>query len=250
MTAPADVVAAEWLKARSVRSAPYTAAVVVASVVLSALWVWNVATIADGRPPDDPVTAAASGVYLVMQIVPLAAGVLGVLTITSEYATGTVRATMAAASRGRILGAKAIVVAAAGAVAAVVSLPAASVLGRAIMGDRRVNGFGEPLSELLADGLAVVVAALLGLGLGALLRSTAAAVVAVASLLFVLPGVAGALPGPWGERVGAVLLPNLPAQVGGADDAVLPGAVALAVMVAYAVVAMAAGGLSLHRRDL
>ncbi|MFI7614108.1 hypothetical protein ACIBP6_23035 [Nonomuraea terrae] len=108
---------------------------------------------------------------------------------------------------------------------------------------------------LLASGLSAAALALVGLGLGAVIRSTAGAIVSVIALLFVLPGIAVYLPPPWNTRVSTLLLPNLVPQI--ADewllsrlgDGSLPPWAALAVLFAYPVVTLAIGSYALKRRD-
>jgi ABC-2 type transport system permease protein len=97
--------------------------------------------------------------------------------------------------------------------------------------------------------------ALVGLGLGTAIRSTAGAVMAVAALLFVLPGLVAYIPPPWNARIAAFLLPNLVPQM--ADerlstrlgDGLLPPWAALVVLIAYPAIALTIGSYLLRRRD-
>jgi hypothetical protein len=123
---------------------------------------------------------------------------LGVLFITAEYRRGMTRTTLAAGPRrGRMLLAKATVLAAvtfaAGLAAAVVSF----VLGQSALrtGGHTPPAFpelalsdGPALRAVVGTGLLLALVAVFALGLGALLRSTTAAL-AVAVALLVLPGV-------------------------------------------------------------
>src|SRR6266511_1629650 len=113
----------------------------------------------------DPAAYSLSGFFLAQ----LAVGVLGVLTITSEYATGSIRATFAATPQRRaVLAAEATVLTA---ITALVGIGSA-----------------------LGAGLYLAVLGLLALGLGTLIRSTVGATAVVVGLVFVLPGIVGALP--------------------------------------------------------
>ena len=109
---------------------------------------------------------------------------------------------------------------------------------------------------MLATGMSVVGLALIGLGLGAALRSTAGALVSVVALLFVLPGVTGLLPAPWNTWVSSVMLSNLVSQIAGEDmsfrlgDGALSPAGALVAMALYAAVPLAAGTLLIIKRDV
>jgi ABC-2 type transport system permease protein len=53
---------------------------------------------------------------------------------------------------------------------------------------------------VLADGLILFVAAMMGLGLGAIIRHTAGGIAALVGLI-ILPAILGLLPSPWGGRV-------------------------------------------------
>ena len=134
-------------------------------------------------PPRDPGEAAAfdptarslSGIFLAQ----LAIGVLGVLLITGEYATGMIRATFAAVpARLPVLWAKAAVFATS---TLVVTVP----LGARRLPDRPVDPHGQAPADAPSATRACCArcsaprctspsSALLGLGLGALLRNTAA----------------------------------------------------------------------------
>ncbi|MGH3469505.1 MAG: hypothetical protein ACRDQF_17440 [Thermocrispum sp.] len=74
-----------------------------------------------------------------------------------------------------------------------------------------------------ASTAGIAVVALVAFGLGSALRSTAAALVTVTGLVFVLPVIAAFLPGPWAERVISVSLPALPDQLAGGERAEMLG---------------------------
>lgn len=131
--------------------------------------------------------------------------VIGALAMTAEYRRGLVRTTLAASPRRmRVLAAKAIVV---GGVAFVTGLVAAAVvvtLGQRVL---RANGayvhpasVGTELRVIIGTGVLLAVMSVLALGLGTLLRRSAAAVTTGIILIVapyvlavaVLPGSAGA----------------------------------------------------------
>src|SRR5919202_1486834 len=100
-----DVVRAEWTKLWSVRSTAWALLGTAAALVsLAAVFP------ATGPPaPSDPVAYGLSSFFQAQ----LGAAVLGVLAITSEYATGSIRATLTATPQPlTLLSAKTIVVAA------------------------------------------------------------------------------------------------------------------------------------------
>ena len=123
------VVAAEWTKFRSLRSVLVTVGLtVVLAVVFGALISSGQARVypdltAAERAVFDPTYVSLIGCFTFAQ---LAIGALGVLSVTSEYATGTIRPTLAAVPRrGLLLAAKAVVLGVAAFVVATVAAFAA-----------------------------------------------------------------------------------------------------------------------------
>jgi hypothetical protein len=182
------VLASEWLKIRTMRSAFHTLGVVAAGTVLCAAWSWYIAHYYDGLSPARQATvrAAPPEQFLVL-LSPICMAVLGVLAITSEYASGMIRTSLTVAPRRRtLLAAKSGIVAGVTLVTGLVSTCSALLLGRAIVGGRTIAAFATPMSSeipiLLALTLSVTVTALVGLGLGVVLRSTAGAITIAARL--------------------------------------------------------------------
>ncbi len=260
---------AEWLKIRSVRSTYYILAVAAVAVVLAALFIWQGVVVWDELPPERRARFGAIPMEeYTLPVTQLALGVLGVLAITSEYATGTIRSTLVAVpSRRAVLAAKAGVVAAVALAAGEAVVFATFLVTRAIVGDRpfpgHTTGLWHQTPQLLLLGLSVMAFALIGLAFGVMTRSTAGAVISVVVLLFVAPAFITYLPDPWGRRLSAVMLPNLPDQVAGALGwsspeiyvgpwarvAVLSPGWAATVLAAYIVVPLAAAAVVFRRRD-
>lgn len=250
------VAASEWLKLRSVTSTYHAIGVAALMVVLGAVWTLYIGTLADAR---GSIRAAAPEQGF-LPLVQTSLALLGVLAITSEHATGMVRSSLVVVPRrGVLFTAKAGVVGAVTFVGALTILLTTYVTSRLIAGDRLL-GFNQSslaldLPMLLASGLSVTVLALVGLGLGCVTRSTAAGIVSVVSLLFVLPGIANYLPAPWNTRVATFMLPNLVPQIAGErlsrrlGDGLLPPWAALAVLISYAAVTLAAALYLFKRRD-
>jgi hypothetical protein len=256
------VLSSEWLKLRSVRSSHYALGVVVLMVLSGGVWAYYAGTVWDAR---DPATRAgfraAAPEAGFLPFVQIALAVVGVLVITAEFATGTIRPSLLAVpARTKLLLAKASVVAATSLVAAYGFLFASYALGRVIVGERAMGfnagSFADDLPLLLASGLSVTVLALTGLGLGAVTRSTGGGIASIAGLLFVLPGVANFLPEPWGARVSSLMPQALVSQIAGdpvsflGGDALFPPAVALIVLVGYGVAAVLMAVIALRRRDV
>ncbi|ADG75728.1 integral membrane protein [Cellulomonas flavigena DSM 20109] len=135
--------------------------------------------------------------------------VLGALVGTAEHTTGTVRTTFAAVPRRLpVLAAQVVVTAAVAAVTAAAALGAswlATVPARAADApdlDLAVPGAARTLVAFVAVGVAV---ALLGLGLGSLLRRPTDAIVTGVMLMFFLDAVLRANPGRFTDTVGALL---------------------------------------------
>jgi ABC-type transport system involved in multi-copper enzyme maturation permease subunit len=142
----------------------------------------------------------------------IAVVVIGVMFVTAEYRRGLIRTTFTASPRrGRVLAAKAIVLAAvtfaAGLVAAAVAIP---------LGEHLLHENGNPIPPLSAltwlqvvAGTAALLAvvAVLGLAVGTLLRRSAGAVTAVIAvivlpyLLAITPGILPAAAEQWLVRV-------------------------------------------------
>jgi ABC-2 type transport system permease protein len=243
----------EWHKLRSVRSTWYIMAVFAASMVGLAVLVLsheNYAQLpAAGRASFDPTHDCFIGLVLGQ----LLFGTLGVLVITTEFSSGMIRATFAAAPRRPlVLAAKAAVLGAVTLVAGEITAFAAFLAGQAVLQAPAPHAtLGQPgvLRAVLVAGAYPALIALIGLGIGAVVRHTAGAICAVVGVLFVLPLLfitpslqnAGQnfLPHPMVNALTAVT--PLPGT--------LPYGLIFALLCAYAMVALAAGAWALTRRD-
>jgi ABC-type transport system involved in multi-copper enzyme maturation permease subunit len=251
-----DVLASEWLKLRTVRSTYYVLLAVLLLVALGAALTWA------GVDGWDKLTPARRAHFqatpmeqVILPAVQFALAVLGALSITSEYATGMIRTSLTAVpGRRQLLAAKAVV---AGSLALAAGLAAEFAMffaGRLIIGNRPIPGNTGALIHQVPRvaflGLSVMVIALVALGLGTVLRSTAGALTSVAALLFVVPVLAHFLPAPWSQRIAAVLPSGLPLQLAHtASRAVLSPPWALAILIAYIAAALLAGASLIARRD-
>jgi ABC-2 type transport system permease protein len=248
---------AEWTKMRSVRSTMWTLLVTVglavgfgALVTVSQVNSWDTLDPAV-KAHFDPTSFSLSGLFLAQ----IAVGVLGVLLITSEYATGQIRATLAATpQRLTVLTAKATTFVAVVFAVGLVSSFSAFFVGQAAFSAKGVGASisdPEVLRAVIGGALHLPAVGLLGLGLGTILRRTAGAISALVGVLVVVPIVAGFFPASWNESVGKFF----PARAGMAvfnvvpDPASLSPWVGYAVLVAYAALTLVVGGLLLARRD-
>ncbi|MFD5318463.1 ABC transporter permease [Streptomyces sp. NPDC127098] len=191
-----DLLAAEWIKLWSLRSTRWLLGL--GALALIAIAAQSAATTYQQWPgfgPTqrahyDPMSEAFSGFSVALLMI--GAGSVGALAIVGEYATGLIRTTLTAVpARHRVVAAKVTVLAGVSlAAGAVVSLGAFAVSQAVVSG----RGVGLSLTDpgvprvLAAHALLAPVSALVGLGLGALLRHTAAAVVSTCAALVIVPG--------------------------------------------------------------
>jgi ABC-2 type transport system permease protein len=190
-------VASEWTKLRSVRSTTWSLLAAVAlTVVLTAVICASSST--EGCPPGttagcdkDIVELSLGGIYFGQ----LAVVALAVMAISSEYTTRMIRTTFTASPRRRaVLAAKAAVVGGLVLVVGLATSLASFFFGQALLagnGYTEANGFpaatltdGPTLRAVVGSGLYLGVVALLSLGIGAILRHTAAAITTVLGLLW------------------------------------------------------------------
>jgi len=251
------VAVSELTKIRSVRSTVWSLLITLLFIIGIGILV---CTIFESRWPHldfrerarfHPLNASLVGVGFAQ----LSIGVLGVLVITAEYSTGMIRATLSAVpKRLPVLWAKALVF---GAVAFVVSLPAVFIVflaGQGILSGQHINvSISHPgvVRALFGAALYLTVMGLFGLGLGAILRSTAGGISALAAIVFVLPPIIGLFPTSFSNSVD----PYLPSNAGGAIWTINPDSNTLApwagfgVFCAYAAVALAIAAILMVRRD-
>jgi len=250
---------AEWTKLRTVRSTGWLLlGVTVLTVGLSTLVAWS--TPHDGCGPDglecelDTPRLALSGVYVGQ----LAAVVFGALVASSEYATGTMRTTLAAVPRRyATFLAKAVVVAGPVLVAAVLGVAGSLLVARGLLPDSRYAhltlGDSATFRAALGTALYLCLVALLSLGVALIVRSTAGAIGTVLSLLFGFPILAEVVTEPrWHERLIELspMSAGLAVQVTGNLDSLPIGPwQGLAVLAAYAVAGLVLGWILLERRD-
>ena len=243
-----DVLASEWTKLRSVRSTYW--ALIVAAVVSVAGSALAALPASKEAPLPDPVAFSFIGwaEYPV-----LAVGILGVLTFTSECATGQIRTTFTAVPRRlAVLAAKTAVVAALALVFGELLAVAAFSLTQAILSR---HGQGIALSHpgvpgaVLAAGFVLVVVAVTGVGLGAAIRHTAGAI-AVLPVLFYLPLALLSLPAPWNHRIDRFTLPVAAYQVVALHPAtnLLAPALSMLVLISWPAIILAIAAILITRR--
>ena len=257
------VLRSEWVKLRSVRSSTMT---LLASAGMM-LFIGAAAAALNGglltasldeggAAPEDPTATVLGGILLV----PLIIGILGVMSITSEYATGTIRSTMTfVPKRLPVLWSKAAVLTALTLPVMAVATLATFLVGQWLLGAGDLGvptaALGDPgvLRAVLGTAAYLTGIAVIGLALGTLLRSTSAALSALFGLVFLVPLLGGfLLPASIRDNV----LLYLPSNAGTSFTSVTPtpdllgsGAGAL-VFAAWVVVPVLAAGVALKRRPV
>ncbi|MDT7537337.1 MAG: type transport system permease protein [Actinomycetota bacterium] len=254
---PARVVLSEWTKLRTLRSTVWSLLAAVVFVIGFSVLVPSV--VRAHWPPRDPRDAIGFdpvGVSLVGGFfAQLAIGVLGVLLMTGEYATGMIRATLAAVpKRLPVLWAKALVFTVTTLVLMIPTCLVGFFIGQSILSSKHIQtSLGQPHVSRAVIGSALYIAGigLLGLGLGALLRNTAGAISTLFGLLFVVPVVVHFLPASWSDAIGKYLPSNAGQGIYSlhVDPTQLAPWTGFAVFLLYAVVALALAAVGLVRRD-
>jgi ABC-2 type transport system permease protein len=257
----AGVVRGEWIKLLSLRSTWWALASTAAVITLVAL----AAAASLNAMADDPALAPgieqmhgaeviSSGFHFGM----LTIAVLGALLITGEYATGLIRSTFAAVpTRIPVLAAKALTLVVLTAAVTLVSVTLSYFLTMPRLSQYDlVPALDDPGTWRVFGGTlySLISAALFSLGVGTLLRSTAASLTAALTVLLLLPGILSFIRLDWVETIVSYL--PLPASSAllttGATDPQgvdLSTQASLIVMAAYAIVPIVAAAVTLHRRD-
>ena len=132
--------------------------------------------------------SAAGGLITGTTFGEIVVAVLGALVITGEYSSGQIRSTLAAVPRRtRVFAAKSLVIAIWSFLLGVISLLLSWLVAAPFMGDEAPS-FSDThiVGFIWGTGLAFAGIALLSLGMGYLVRSTAGAITVVVVLLFII----------------------------------------------------------------
>jgi ABC-2 type transport system permease protein len=249
------VLKGEWIKMRSLRSTALTLVAGVLTMVAAGCiigWVTN--HYWSTLRPEEMVTFNPTARSLVgYNLAQLAVGVLGVLLVTGEYATGMIRATFATVpERLPVLWAKATVYA-----GATFALMLTAALAAFLGGQWFLRSHGTDLSATGAlpaiFGVAgyLTLIGVLAVALGFIVRSTAGGVATLFGLLMVLPGMGLLLPASWQQH----LLPYLPSNAGAAMISTHPAVgslsagASLLVLLGWVAAALLGAAVLLKRRD-
>jgi ABC-2 type transport system permease protein len=238
----------EWIKLRSLRSTWW----VLALTVAGALGIAVAVGVNTEDAAADLTNNALAGISLGLLLV----GVLGVLAMTGEHSSGMIRATLAAVpNRPLVLAAKAAVFGAlalaAGEAAAFIAFFAG---GAALPAGVPAPTLGQPgvLRAVVLGGAGYCLIGLIGVGLGAVIRHTPAAIALLVGGVYVLAQlVAGFATWIMAWLPIAIVANSLSVTrpVGDGQIRFLSPWAGLGVLGLYAAVSLAAGAFLLARRD-
>ncbi|MFD9903269.1 ABC transporter permease subunit [Streptomyces sp. NPDC059063] len=246
-----DAARMEWIKLRTLRSTSWALLLTVAGMVAI-----GIVTMANTKAPTpdkaatfDPTNNVLAGVALGQLLV----GVLGVLVITGEYSSGSIRSTLAVIpDRRLLLTAKATVygtmVLLIGEVVSFVTFFA----GRAALADGVPRpDIGDPgvLRAVLLSGAYLGLIGLMGIGIGAITRHTASAIAALVGVTFVLPALIGGISGPTVAKFFPTMIAGNSLAVAKPVSDMLAPWTGFALLCLYTVVVLGAGERLLVRRD-
>lgn len=253
---PGGLVAAEWIKLRSLRSTYFMLLAAAVTTLAIGMLVCNLdasqaARLApDQRSAVDPLADSFVGFALAQ----LVFAALGVLAMTGEYSSGLIRTTFAAVpARRAVLAAKAAVVSLVALTVGLGTALATFLAGQAILSTQHLGiSLGHPgaTRAVIAAGLFLAAVALTGLALGVLIRNAPGALAVLVSVLFVIPeflngtsqwviDTADVLPANAIRRLVSLhTLPHAPSMT----ESVI-------VIIAYPVITLAAAAIAVRRRD-
>jgi ABC-2 type transport system permease protein len=252
-----NVVRSEWVRFRSLRSSWITLGV--ATVIVVGLGALFTAARAAHPPADprelldfDPTLASLGGTFLAQ----LAIGVLGVLLVTGEYATGMIRATFTAVPRRlNVVAARVVVFATVGLVVLIPTTLIAFLLGQQLLSSGHLEttlGAPNVARAVIGAALYMVAIGLFGAALGWLLRHTAGAISTLFAILLIIPILIHLLPDPWPDRINKWL----PGQAGQVlwqvrrDANTLSPWGGFGMLMLYVAVITIAAAILLNRRDV
>ena len=249
---------AEWIKIWTLRSTWVTSFITIALTVLFGAGLTAVL----GRTEEyqdmakDLITQGLAFGQIVV-------AVLGALIITGEYSSGQIRSSLAAVpKRGQLLASKAVVLAIVSFLLGSLSVFLSWAISKPFIGEHAGSlTDSHYLGYIWGSGLVFAVIALMALGLGFLLRSTAGTITVIVSLLFVITAplqlaagkwdwankVIGCLPSTVSEAVSDPF--QRTTEWGGQGAQFLTHGQAIAVFTAWALIPLIAAWFVFSRRD-
>lgn len=245
----------EWIKVRSLRSTWVTFAATIAIMVLITLAAsWGQRS---DRGGDMPTSPSAQMLIVSFVFAQMSVAVLGALTITGEHSTGMIRSTFAACpSRLPALWAKTLVTVGWTVVVAAVGLLASTGVAYLVLNPVHLMpslSEGTTWRILGAFVLYLVLVAIVSLGVGTMIRSSAGSIFTLVGLLFILYIVAQMINLQWVHDIARALPMNLGMSMMTPSSDIASGDFtplgALLAMIAWAVVAQVGAAILMKRRD-
>lgn len=253
-----DTVRSELVKFRSTRPGPLIVAGSVAAGVGTAALFGNAAGTRyrdldeDAQRAFDPTFTSLRG----RSMLQVTLGVLGALTMTSEYGADTIVPSLAAVpGRSRLFAAKALTTAGIALATGLATNTGAFLLGQEVL---RRNGTPHDtlrspgaVRAVLGGGLHSMASGLLGLGIGTLTRSSAGAISTIFGAELLVPGIAPGFP----EPLAGILAKFWPTEAGARvlatrrDPDLLGPWAGMGVMAGSAVAVLGTALAVFHRRD-
>ncbi|HKD94458.1 MAG TPA: hypothetical protein VKB43_07080 [Gaiellaceae bacterium] len=253
------VLLSEWTKLRSVRSTKWSlfagflltiAFPIIFSFVTRSHWGSMSASDRAGRHPLDIALAGVN-------VAQLAVAVLGVLLISAEYSTGSIRSTFTAVpKRLPVLWAKlldyAVVVLVLIVPAVLISFFASQAILSSI--SQLHMSFSQPgvARAVLGGAVYVMLVGIFALAIGAIVRNTAGGIATFAAIFFVLPPLMFTLPTSWNNAISQYLPSNAGRQLFALQHAshTLTTWTGGLVFVGYCAAAIVIAAILLVRRDV
>lgn len=261
MSAFAPTLRSEWTKLASLRGTAFKLALAfVLSVGLTGLLALVIGATWDGASPADRAGHDPVGIGLLGSLFSMIVfAVLGATAVTAEYGSGMMRLTLTATPRrGRVLAAKAVVVAAVTLAGGLVTATVTFLVAQAVFSAYGVPtaslADGDALRTVLGDGVLTPVLPVIALALGFVTRSTAGAITSVLAIVFMPWILGGVLPSWWQDHVltylpGAASEAITSGHLETASDALLAPGVAALVLAGWLALFLAGAWAVLERRD-
>jgi ABC-2 type transport system permease protein len=252
VSAVSAATAFEWTKIRTLRSSFWNLLlflIITLGIALPTGYYVRITAKDTGASALDPVAAGFSGLRLGL----IALVIFGVIIVSSEYSSGTIRSSLTAVPRrGVFYGAKLLAGGAVALVSSLVVVLTGFFVTQLALGDE----FSVALSDdgvlrAMAGGVVyTTLLCLFAMGLATVLRSAAVTIGILLPLFFIVSTILTSIPG---VKVVAQFLPDVAGgQVLYRDpqpDTVLTPLTGLGVLVLWTAAALIAGYLAVRRRD-
>jgi ABC-2 type transport system permease protein len=253
------VLLSEWTKLRSVRSTAWSlVAGFLLTIAFPVIFAFVTRSHWSSMSPSDragrhPLDIALAGV----NVAQLAIAVLGVLLISAEYSTGSIRSTFTAVPRRLpVLWAKILDYAVVTLVLMVPAVLASFFASQAILHSipQLHISFTQAgvARSVLGGAVYVMLVGIFALAIGAIVRNTAGGIATFAAIFFVLPPLMFTLPTSWNNAISQYLPSEAGRQIFGLHHAAhqlrpLTGGL---IFVAYCAAAVLIAAVLLARRDV